>query len=208
MDRQEITLEHRRNILARYFAQIHFGHVSTVNKPCWDDLLTQSDAFLASFLLENGKGLDQHEKALEELQALFLSIVSEHPLNRFPVSEKQKSESLHWIRTDLQRTFGKEVDEVTRHDLPDSEYIFKTFDRSDYHVTLLEENREIIGHGTTGLTSWQGGLFLADWAANYGYLLEVRIIGLVIIMKRVIRGGFVDHENGPCNIFGNVAIRT
>ena len=33
------------------------------------------------------------------------------------------------------------------------EYIFKTFHRgSDGSVTILEENRNIIGHGTTGLT--------------------------------------------------------
>ena len=33
------------------------------------------------------------------------------------------------------------------------EYIFKTFYRGgDESVTILEENRNIIGHGTTGLT--------------------------------------------------------
>ena len=33
------------------------------------------------------------------------------------------------------------------------EYIFKTFHRGgDESVTILEENRNIIGHGTTGLT--------------------------------------------------------
>ena len=32
------------------------------------------------------------------------------------------------------------------------EFIFKTFDRGNgVYVTLLEENREMIGHGTTGL---------------------------------------------------------
>ena len=56
----------------------------------------------------------------------------------------------------------------------ESEYIYKTFDRGggDY-VTLLEENRDIIGHGTTGLTSWQGALYLADWIGSNKSVVEV-----------------------------------
>ena len=58
--------------------------------------------------------------------------------------------------------------------LPEPEYIFKTFDRGEsVFVTLLEENRELIGHGTTGLTSWQGALFLSDWAQNNAGKLKV-----------------------------------
>jgi predicted nicotinamide N-methyase len=62
----------------------------------------------------------------------------------------------------------------------DPEYIFKTFVRTGpelssiewCYVTLLEENRDIIGHGTTGLTSWQGALFLADWCQTQQDKLE------------------------------------
>ena len=67
-----------------------------------------------------------------------------------------------------------EEDEIIEQ-VEDPEYIFKTFIRRKqnsssiewYYVTLLEENRNIIGHGTTGLTSWQGALFLAF---SYAYL--------------------------------------
>lgn len=46
-------------------------------------------------------------------------------------------------------------------------------------VTLLEENRDLIGHGTTGLTSWQGALFLADWCQHRPQLFkETKIIEL------------------------------
>ena len=39
---------------------------------------------------------------------------------------------------------------------------------------VLEEN-DIIGHGTTGLTSWQGALFLTDWLlANKLHKMKVR----------------------------------
>ena len=38
-------------------------------------------------------------------------------------------------------------------DEEEPEYIFKTFHRdAGESVTILEENRNIIGHGTTGLT--------------------------------------------------------
>ena len=56
----------------------------------------------------------------------------------------------------------------------ESEYIYKTFDRGGgEYVTLLEENRDIIGHGTTGLTSWQGALYLADWIGSNKSVVEV-----------------------------------
>ena len=59
--------------------------------------------------------------------------------------------------------------------MEESEYIYKTFDRGDGDfVTLLEENRDIIGHGTTGLTSWQGALFMADWIKANSSVVEVR----------------------------------
>ena len=47
--------------------------------------------------------------------------------------------------------------EERENDTPN--FIYKSLTRNlykeDCNVTLLEEN-EIIGHGTTGLTSWQG----------------------------------------------------
>merc|ERR1719264_2203041 len=57
-------------------------------------------------------------------------------------------------------------------DEDEPEYIFKTFHRGgDESVTILEENRSIIGHGTTGLTSWQGAYFMAEWAQNHADML-------------------------------------
>ena len=71
----------------------------------------------------------------------------------------------------LKDIFSCQSDEIVE----ESEYIYKTFDRGggDF-VTLLEENRDIIGHGTTGLTSWQGALFMADWLKANSSVVEVR----------------------------------
>lgn len=33
-------------------------------------------------------------------------------------------------------------------------------------ITLIEENRDRMGHGTTGLISWQGAVALALWATE------------------------------------------
>ena len=78
-------------------------------------------------------------------------------------------------------------DDVTDIEAGDPEYIFKTFIRriqqpstiDFYYVTILEENRDIIGHGTTGLTSWQGALFLADWLQAQPEKLKVQILLLL-----------------------------
>ena len=117
-------------------------------------------------------------------------IITKHYLNKFPVSLAHNRNVMKWIADllqkinadnddDLQDALSSEIsvlkDKIQHLEdteiLDDPEYIFKTFVRrmqrsaeSDcYYVTLLEENRDIIGHGTTGLTSWQGALFLADW---------------------------------------------
>ena len=33
-------------------------------------------------------------------------------------------------------------------------------------VTLVEENRDLLGNGTTGLVSWQGAVALTCWATE------------------------------------------
>ena len=33
-------------------------------------------------------------------------------------------------------------------------------------VTLVEEHRDTLGHGTTGLVSWQGAVALTCWATE------------------------------------------
>lgn len=33
-------------------------------------------------------------------------------------------------------------------------------------VTLVEEHRDMLGHGTTGLVSWQGAVALTWWATE------------------------------------------
>ena len=173
----EITLADRKGILSRSFAQAYFGHVSTANQPLWDDLLSQCDSFLASYQVEHG---EQRTEACVELCSIFRNVIQNHELNRFPVSEKQRSEALAWIRGDLPAYFGLDlsgtlagIEKEENENPTDSEYVFKSFDRSNHYITLLEENRDIIGHGTTGLTSWQGALFLSDWVQNFSYLLEV-----------------------------------
>ena len=125
-------------------------------------------------------------KLVEEL----VDIMTNHSLNQFPVSLPHKRGVATWLleylrrqislidESEFQQTlsnklciFDEKDNDVNDIEIGDPEYIFKTFVRriqepstiDFYYVTILEENRDIIGHGTTGLTSWQGALFLADW---------------------------------------------
>lgn len=58
---------------------------------------------------------------------------------------------------------GEDDDEEEEPD-----YVFKTYYPGARAVTLLEENRDPLSQGTTGLVSWQGALALAAWADTFG----------------------------------------
>ena len=112
-------------------------------------------------------------KTKSDLLNKLVSVIQSDPLTQFPVSKPHKKSTLKWIvevfcsdsdSIPVPREISNILSELESA-LPEPEFIFKTFDRgSSVFVTLLEENRDIIGHGTTGLTSWQGALFLSDWA--------------------------------------------
>jgi hypothetical protein len=83
-------------------------------------------------------------------------VTQNDPLAKFPVSRPHKKSILKWIEKNFSGNsipVPKEIEIGIEsiEDLTEPEYIFKTFDRGDsVFVTLLEENREMIGHGTTG----------------------------------------------------------
>ena len=141
-------------------------------------------------------------KLVEEL----VYIITNHSLNQFPVSLPHKRGVKKWLLEYLRRQISlidesqfqqtllnklyilyEKDDAVNDIEVGDPEYIFKTFVRriqepstiDFYYVTILEENRDIIGHGTTGLTSWQGALFLADWLQAQPEKLKVQILLLL-----------------------------
>ena len=141
-------------------------------------------------------------KLVEEL----VYIITNHSLNQFPVSLPHKRGVKKWLLEYLRRQISlidesqfqqtllnklyilyKKDDAVNDIEVGDPEYIFKAFVRriqepstiDFYYVTILEENRDIIGHGTTGLTSWQGALFLADWLQAQPEKLKVQILLLL-----------------------------
>lgn len=154
-----MQLEARRRLIIEDFIQGYFGHVLTP-KALWGQLESYCDGYL---------GLKDKEVDIALIQDLE-SVVTHHPLNKYPVSPAHTYSVLNWL-----------VKYLTSHQVhvpesllvlqskyktsTESEYIYKSFDRtgSGDYVTLLEEHKNIIGHGTTGLTSWQGALFITDW---------------------------------------------
>ena len=170
-----LSLDDRCQTLESAFVHAYFGHVP-VYAAAWGQLEQFCDAIVAS----------AGQTGAERLQTIVCDVVDRHPLNAFPVSAKQRREAVSWLANVIdshgikvsQRT-GALVQEKSRDSAcrEEPEYIFKTFARGpETYVTLLEENRDIIGHGTTGLTSWQGALFLADWAESRVGLFQVRLI--------------------------------
>ena len=197
-----ISWPDRRKTICETFMEAYFGHVM-LNKGIWQELERNLETYFASIehgkhraVSTNGESYnDAFKTLLENLKF----IIQKHELNRFPVSSLHKRNVIEWISNNFQKAciddeqafqihISNEISSIIEEDKKDDndkavdpEYIFKTFIRrsqnSDlidwYYVTLLEENRNIIGHGTTGLTSWQGALFLADWCETREEKLKV-----------------------------------
>ncbi|TRY70380.1 hypothetical protein TCAL_02886 [Tigriopus californicus] len=167
----EISLEDRCIVIVRSFITAYFGHVP-VQSPIWNnlhDLCIKYFAYAAH---------TQHDlKATRDcLSSQLTDVVEHHELTRFPVSPKLKSEVAHWMK----RVLDGDTTSNGNIEFEEPEYIFKSFERNHLeYVTLLEENRNIIGHGTTGLTSWQGAMFLTDWLTKFtSFLTNQRVIEL------------------------------
>ena len=168
----------RLRVISCALTQAYFGHVSTC-MAAWGELDHYCDNFFASA-----------NSNPNQLQEVFQQVLVDHPLNAYPVSDKLKFNVSLWFRAVFERNghaLSLETEalcsKLANLEPVEPEYIFKTFDRrtgkSSSYITLLEENRDLISHGTTGLTSWQGAMFLADWADTYGYLLEVCYLKLL-----------------------------
>ena len=177
------ALTDRFQMIKRAFAQAFFGHVD-VEMASWDEL----DLFCDNYLAGMAKNGDELEDATS-LPLELLKVLEMHPLARFPVSKRQKKCVQKWIKRMAERNeIDLQVDVGDEEEEEEPEFIFKTFERSSQNfVTLLEENRDFIGHGTTGLTSWQGALFLADWSLNNEAFFKVRfqIKGIQINLRNL-----------------------
>ncbi len=154
----------RKLVLLDSFASLYFGHVP-VKSAAWEQLREIADRFVCA--------AERDSTEVCELRKQLESVMSEHKLAKtYPVSPVQKRAAARWI----EQAFSNLDDDDDGDSVKEPEFVFKTFDRLSPEgvsgdkilVTLLEENRDLIGKGTTGLTSWQGALFLTDWATTAG----------------------------------------
>ena len=203
----KIPLLDRREVICQVFCQAYFGHV-LLEKGIWQELERYLDTYFASIERNKHRKLmaddEPYFEAFIKLVKELIFIVTKHSLNRFPVSLMHKRKVIDWLvdylrknssDNNLDETLSRELSVLelkgesgTEIEQEDPEYIYKTFLRVGTncssnkwcYVTLLEENRDIIGHGTTGLTSWQGAMFLADWCQAQQDTLKVRQFCYVI----------------------------
>ena len=211
-----ISWSDRRKTIGVIFLEAYFGHV-LMGKAIWQELERCLETYFASIQQgKHRRSVSNNEtysEAFIKIVNELMYIITKHPLNRFPVSLVHKREVTKWLvhylkgvvdeDSSLQDTISKELsvlkegnENETDIEEEDPEYIYKTFVRRVqhqssvvewYYVTLLEENRNIIGHGTTGLTSWQGALFLADWCQTREDKLEVWNAKAILVIHRLKR---------------------
>ena len=133
-----------------------YGHVET-DTPYWNSLNQYCEDFLAAY---------SDSPHLEVLVDGVKKAILEHPLHHFPVSQTHLKNTVLWWQNCLKKQTTSFFDSPNLKNLTspctiveNPKFIYKSMSRnaykSDTTVTLLEEY-DIIGHGTTGLTSWQG----------------------------------------------------
>ena len=95
-----------------------------------------------------------------------------------------KYRAAEWLDS-LAREEGWEVAQQFRGDLElrdcqPQQFVLRTHphQRAGVKVCLLEEQREQLTRGTTGLVSWQGAAALLDWAEWSGLLAGKRVVEL------------------------------
>ena len=94
-----------------------------------------------------------------------------------------KYRAAEWLAC-LAREDGWEVSHHFRADLElggeslPQQFVLRTHQRAGVRVSLLEEQRQQLTRGTTGLVSWQGATALLDWAEWSGLLAGKRVLEL------------------------------
>ena len=164
-----LSLDDRLKVILSVFCQAYFGHV-IIEKAIWSQLEHYCDGYLAAAENAKARGKCSGNGDKDKLTQSLIKVMTDHRLNNFPVSKRHQKQVQDWLK----KIFPAIVLPASEVVQDDDEFIYKTFDRGDEtFVTLLEENKDIIGHGTTGLTSWQGALFLADWCQTNQTIFKV-----------------------------------
>lgn len=159
MDAQA-AFENKRKIVLEGLVEGLYGHI-LITKAYWTQLAQYLESYIPSF--------HQYGK-LDSIMTEINDVFHHHPLARYPVSPRHFNEVVEWLKPTLERCqSGLKLNVDLAPDY-EAKFIFKSLRRNAHEsnstVTLLEEN-DIIGHGTTGLTSWQGALFLTDWILSH-----------------------------------------
>ncbi len=138
------------------FAEFYFGHLNLAFS-AWRNLADDIRQFCADD--------EDAFSALEE--ELGKEIGERNSSKNFPVSRIHKRKVAFWLQDLSVRPLKRPFSDwrLIPEDEVEPDYIFKTYGSG---IVLLEENRDPIGQGTTGLISWQGALALTAWAEALG----------------------------------------
>ena len=201
----DISVPDRRKVICEIFCQAYFGQVCLEQAMWHElerHIDTYFAAIERNKSGRNNTSTESYAGSFTKLAKDRICIIRTHPLSIFPVSLIHKQTVTEWLLNFLTKKNSNDTLDASilcelatlrvcnsdglavEDDNP--EYIFKTFDRGECelsstdrcYVTLLEENRPWIGqngHGTTGLTSWQGAIFLADWCQTQLDKFQVRL---------------------------------
>ena len=126
--------------------------------------------------------LSQDPGKMVELQEAMVRSLATHPSSRYPVSGYHKLAAAQWLAEGA-RDGGWELCQELREDLSLSQcemcqFVLRTHTMADRMIWLLEEQRDQLTRGSTGLVSWQGASALLDWAVWSGLLTGRRVLEL------------------------------
>ena len=151
--------EELRELALSLAGQYYFGHLETSFSLQWTELVSVIER-----IAEDDKGI---------VGDILDHLDHGHASSWLPTCQAFHARVMKVLR-EVSISLGLDLDErlLSSEDqtvILESEYLFKTYDTSQgTPIVLLEENRDPIGHGTTGLVSWQGAQMLSSWAETFG----------------------------------------
>ena len=149
---------------------MYFSHLDTIFSQ-WTYLEEQLAKFLETYDDENRK----------RVQESIIDAIRSHPCSNFPVCPAFQRSIGDWVKNICDKygcSVQAEFNSMSELREPKNEYIFKWYaaeedDDNNSGLVLLEENRDPIGHGTTGLISWQGAIMLSCWSQTFTDFIKV-----------------------------------
>nr|CAB3244585.1 protein FAM86A [Phallusia mammillata] len=161
---------------------------------CWELLKGQDDMLKCKIHSEQN-----HNAWCEDCQQLIVNVTINHRVaKKFPPSLNYRKAFVKWILNKVESIENDVCEDlyycyVQLLSETNAEFYYKSHHiPSSEEFIVMQESRNIISGGTTGLVSWKGGMLLAEW---------------MLFNKELFSGTFLLELGSGCGFTGLVVLK-